>query len=80
MTTEAIHLIEPDDEGAIFRVLVNDEQQYALWPAILEIPDGWRQTGHQGTKAQCSRYVGEVWRDMRPRSLRAARDPERRTT
>ncbi|MFC7220904.1 MbtH family protein [Streptomyces polyrhachis] len=52
------------------KVLVNDEEQYSLWPAYLAVPSGWRDTGVAGTKEGCLEYVREVWTDMRPLSLR----------
>ena len=59
---------EEDDRE--YRVLVNEEEQYSIWLAALEIPKGWRDTGKSGKKADCLAYVGEVWTDMRPLSLR----------
>ena len=59
-----------DREGATFRVLVNEEEQYSIWPDYKAIPAGWRDTGTQGDKAACLAYVESVWTDMRPRSLR----------
>lgn len=53
-----------------YQVLVNDEEQYSLWPAHLDIPAGWRPDGTEGTKDECSAHVDQVWTDMRPRSLR----------
>ncbi|EFL21156.1 MULTISPECIES: MbtH family protein [Streptomyces] len=58
------------DDNARFQVLRNDEDQYSLWPADLDVPDGWQTVGKEGTKDECSAYVDEVWTDMRPRSLR----------
>jgi MbtH protein len=52
------------------KVLVNDEEQYSLWPTYLAIPSGWRDTGGGGTKEESLAYVNEVWTDMRPLSLR----------
>jgi MbtH protein len=52
------------------KVLVNDEEQYSLWPEYLAIPAGWRDTGVGGSKDECLAHVKEVWTDMRPRSLR----------
>lgn len=54
----------------LFQVLCNDEEQYSLWPVYLDIPNGWRATGKEGSEAECMAYVDEVWVDMRPRSLR----------
>lgn len=59
---------EEDDRE--YRVVVNEEEQYSLWLAALDAPKGWRDTGKIGKKADCLAYVGEVWTDMRPLSLR----------
>ncbi|HEY0637720.1 MAG TPA: MbtH family NRPS accessory protein [Pseudonocardiaceae bacterium] len=53
-----------------YQVLINDEEQYSLWPAHNEVPAGWRPVGREGTRDECSAYVDQVWTDMRPRSLR----------
>ncbi|MGX7829150.1 MbtH family protein [Actinokineospora sp. 24-640] len=53
-----------------YRVVVNDEQQYALWPAHKAAATGWRDAGFAGDKAACLDHVGRVWTDMRPLSLR----------
>ncbi|KOX08885.1 MbtH family NRPS accessory protein [Nocardiopsis sp. NRRL B-16309] len=52
------------------KVLVNDEEQYSLWPSYLDVPAGWEDTGVSGSREDCLAYVKEVWTDMRPRSLR----------
>jgi MbtH protein len=54
----------------LFIVLMNDEEQYSLWPKGKTIPAGWRFVGKEGNQEECSRYVDEVWTDMRPLSLR----------
>jgi len=59
-----------------FHVLVNAEEQFALFPALLPIPAGWTVTGFAGSKEECVRHVDTVWTDMRPRSLRAALDAD----
>jgi MbtH protein len=53
------------------RVVVNDEEQYSLWPVGRELPAGWRDEGFAGTREECLAHVEEVWTDMRPASLRA---------
>jgi MbtH protein len=61
----------PDDEDkTIYKVVVNHEEQYSIWPAQLEIPLGWKEAGKSGLKAECLEYVKTVWTDMRPLSLR----------
>jgi len=57
-------------EDTIYNVLINDEEQYSIWPAGMPIPLGWREAGKSGLKAECLEYVKETWTDMRPLSLR----------
>ena len=51
-------------------VLVNEEEQYSLWPAAKVLPAGWRLAGKEGSEQECMAFVDEVWTDMRPLSLR----------
>jgi len=59
-----------DREDGVFKVLVNGEGQYSLWPEWKTIPGGWTDTGFQGDKKACVAHVDETWTDMRPLSLR----------
>lgn len=58
------------EDTTIYRVVVNDEEQYSIWPAEREIPRGWKDAGKSGPKAECLAYIEQVWTDMRPESLR----------
>jgi uncharacterized protein YbdZ (MbtH family) len=58
------------EDGTIYRVVVNHEEQYSIWPADRECPLGWRDAGKTGPKADCLAWIEEVWTDMRPLSLR----------
>jgi len=58
----------PDDTQ--YKVVVNHEEQYSIWPAYRELPAGWKALGKTGTKKACLDYIEEVWTDMRPLSLR----------
>jgi len=60
---------DENDDKTVQLVLVNEEEQYSLWPQGNPIPNGWKQV-KEGTKAECLQYVKEVWTDMRPLSLR----------
>jgi len=64
---------EPEDT-TVYKVVVNHEEQYSIWPAERENPLGWRDTGRSGAKAECLAYILEVWTDMRPLSLRKKMD------
>ena len=61
-------------DGALFRVLVNGEEQYSLWPSGKEIPAGWRSVHGPDGREACLAYVEANWTDMRPKSLREAMD------
>jgi MbtH protein len=62
-----------DEEGPIeFVVVMNDEEQYSIWPQCRSVPAGWRSAGVAGTKAECLEYIERVWTDLRPLSLRVA--------
>jgi MbtH protein len=58
-----------DDETPPYRVAVNQEGQYALWPGHLPLPMGWQAEGLSGTKEDCLAHIAAEWRDLRPRSL-----------
>ena len=62
------------EDTTIYQVVVNHEEQYSIWPVDREIPAGWRPVGKQGMKQDCLAYIGEVWTDMRPLSLRRQMD------
>jgi MbtH protein len=59
-----------DNDDTIFLVVLNDEEQYSIWPEHKDIPAGWRATGFRGKKAECTAHIDAVWTDMRPLSLR----------
>ena len=61
---------DEQEDAMIYKVVLNHEEQYSLWPAGKENPSGWRDAGKSGTRAECLAYVKEVWKDMRPLSLR----------
>jgi MbtH protein len=62
--------MEEREDNTIYRVVMNHEEQYSIWPADREKPLGWKDVGQGGTKAECLAYIKEVWSDMRPLSLR----------
>jgi MbtH protein len=63
-----------DDADGRFLVLVNDEEQYSLWPAFAEVPAGWTVALAETDRQLAVDYVNENWTDMRPRSLRESMD------
>jgi len=61
-----------DDKEAAFLVLVNDEEQYSLWPSFAQVPEGWMTMFGPTDRQACLDYVERHWTDMRPLSLRRA--------
>ncbi len=61
---------EDREDTTIYKVVMNHEEQYSIWPSHRENPLGWNDVGKQGPKQECLDYIKEVWTDMRPLSLR----------
>jgi MbtH protein len=58
------------EDTAMYKVVVNHQEQYSIWLDEQEIPLGWKDAGKSGLKQECLDYIAEVWTDMRPLSLR----------
>lgn len=59
-----------EEDTTLYKVVVNHEEQYSIWPADRENAPGWRDASKTGNKSECLAYIGEVWTDPRPLSLR----------
>jgi MbtH protein len=62
--------LDDQEDTTIYKVVVNHEEQYSIWPVDQENPLGWRDVGKNGLKSECLAYIKEVWTDMHPLSLR----------
>ncbi len=67
---------EPED-AQIYKVVVNHEEQYSIWPADRENPPGWSDGGKVGPRQECLDHIRSVWTDMRPLSVRKKMDADR---
>jgi MbtH protein len=65
---------DDEQDDRTYKVVLNHEEQYSIWPAERENAPGWRDAGQTGTKAECLAYIETVWTDMRPLSLRRRMD------
>jgi MbtH protein len=63
-----------DTQEPLYKVVKNHEEQYSIWLAYKPNPAGWVDGGKTGSKPECLAFIGEVWTDMRPLSLRKALD------
>jgi uncharacterized protein YbdZ (MbtH family) len=61
---------DDQEDQTIYRVVINHEEQYSIWPVNRTNPPGWTDCGVEGAKAVCLEYIQRVWTDMRPLSLR----------
>lgn len=67
--------MNPDEQKEkIYKVVINDEEQYSIWPADRSNAAGWSDAGKTGTKDECLAFIKDVWTDMRPRSVREKMD------
>ncbi len=70
--------VDPLDPGASeaagaevgWRVVVNGEGQYSLWPDGPRLPPGWEAVGPSASKAEGLERIAGLWTDMRPGRLR----------
>jgi MbtH protein len=58
------------EDTTTYKVVINHEGQYSIWPAEKKNPLGWTDAGRTGSKTECLAHIKEVWTDMRPLSLR----------
>jgi uncharacterized protein YbdZ (MbtH family) len=68
------------DDKTVYRVVVNHEEQYSIWPLDRALPRGWNAEGKEGTKGECLDHIEKVWTDMRPLSVRRQIDEWKRAT
>lgn len=60
-----------ENEKGTYFVLINDEGQYSIWPAFLEVPSGWDVATGEESRKVCLDYINLNWVDMRPNSLKS---------
>jgi MbtH protein len=58
------------EDTTLYKVVVNHEEQYSIWPAHRENAPGWSDAGFTGPRQACLEHIKERWTDMRPLSLR----------
>jgi MbtH protein len=67
------------EDTTVYKVVVNHEEQYSIWPADRENALGWKDAGKTGSKDECLAHIKEVWTDMRPLSLRRAMEEAKKS-
>ena len=51
-------------------VVVNEDEQYGMWPVSRPIPSGWRTVFGPGPVDDCRAFLRRTWTDIRPAQLR----------
>ena len=69
---------DEEEDTTTYKVVINHEEQYSIWPADRENALGWNDVGKSGSKQECLDYIEEVWTDMRPLSLRKQMEEDER--
>ncbi len=59
-----------DEDEALVLVVINDEEQYSIWPADRSVPSGWCAVTSPASREWSLDYIEATWTDMRPRSAR----------
>ena len=52
-----------------YKVVVNREKQYSIWPVHEKNPLGWKDVGVLGSRNECFAFIESVWTGARPLSL-----------
>ena len=53
-----------------YHVVINDEEQYSIWPTYHSVPAGWRTSGQPASREECLRRIDAEWTDLTPKSVR----------
>ncbi|KFN04081.1 MbtH family protein [Bacillus clarus] len=59
-----------ENEKYMYKVLKNEEGQYSLWPAFLDVPIGWKIVHEEDSRQVCLEFVELNWSDMEPNKSR----------
>ncbi|SMO88201.1 MbtH family protein [Melghirimyces algeriensis] len=59
-----------EDQESTYLVLMNEEGQYSIWPADIDVPPGWSIVFTENTRESCIEYIYSHWTDLKPHSLR----------
>lgn len=54
--------MNPATAPAFYRVVVNHEGCYCIWPSHTALPSGWKPTGFSSTAEAALNQVAELWR------------------
>ena len=53
-------MAESEEDKTVYKVVVNHEEQYSIWPAEKENALGWKDAGKSGTKQECLDHIKNI--------------------
>ncbi|SDZ41143.1 MbtH protein [Evansella caseinilytica] len=59
-----------EDQDSTYLVLLNEEGQYSLWPADIDVPSGWNVVHTEASREACVEFIRSQWTDLIPNSLK----------
>ncbi|MDX6741629.1 MbtH family protein [Actinocorallia sp. A-T 12471] len=59
-----------DSPNDAYLIVVNAEDQHALWPDLVALPEGWTPVFGPEDRTVCLDHVATLWTDLRPASVR----------
>ncbi|MEO8059717.1 MAG: MbtH family NRPS accessory protein [Burkholderiales bacterium] len=57
------------DAAPTHQLIVNEQEQFAVWPTSHRIPAGWRAVGRTGSRESLTAYLREVLVETLPAPL-----------
>ena len=60
-----------ENENGLYKVLINEEGQYSMWPSFLAIPKGWSVAFGEDSRKSCLDYINEKWTNLQPNSIKS---------
>ena len=57
-----------DDPGATYRILMNSDRQYSLWPSFAAVPAGWNVVHEADGRDACLKHIADSGADMQQHS------------
>jgi MbtH protein len=58
-----------EDDEREYLVLINMTGEHSLWPADLDVPDGWTVVFGEAGREECREFVEKHWSALRPTEL-----------
>jgi amino acid adenylation domain-containing protein len=62
------------EDKTVYKVVVNHEGQYSIWPVHRDNPPGWREVNQKGLKKECLAFIKAAWVDKNPVTFKVRKE------